>query len=166
MLRQRSEELSGILALVGAGREFAVRLYRLDATLRESLGSLSPAVAALQAEAERASPGQRYLLERKLEAERKSEVRRVGQEVARQVHERLSAVALGSASDPLPQGVSADAAGTLLASTALLVAHERIDELRRTVTELVAEYGGRGFRLDFTGPWPPYHFARREDADA
>jgi hypothetical protein len=34
------------------------------------------------------------------------------------------------------------------------------------VTELVAEYGGRGFRLDFTGPWPPYHFARREDADA
>jgi hypothetical protein len=56
MLRQRSEELSGILALVGAGREFAVRLYRLDATLRESLGSLSPAVAALQAEAERASP--------------------------------------------------------------------------------------------------------------
>jgi hypothetical protein len=160
MLRQRSAELADILARVGAGREYAVRLYRLDAALRDSLGSLSPRIASLEMEAKQASPGQRYLLERKLDAERKTEMRAVGQDVARRVHATLSSVAMESATDPIPQGAAANAPGTLLSSTAFLVRHGETEALQRAVTLLVDEFSGRGFHLEFTGPWPPYHFAR------
>jgi hypothetical protein len=72
----------------------------------------------------------------------------------------LAAAALESAIDPLPAGTSANAPGTLLSSAAYLVAHDGVERFQRAVTTLVQEFHGRGFHLDFTGPWPPYHFAR------
>lgn len=160
MLRQRALELATALARVRRGREYAVRLYRIDAELRGALAELSARIAELERDAERASPGQRYLIERKVEVERKNEGKRVGHEVARRVQQELAAAALESVVDPLPAGTSASAPGTLLSSASYLVRHEGIEQFQRAVTALMQEFHGRGFHLDFSGPWPPYHFAR------
>ena len=34
------------------------------------------------------------------------------------------------------------------------------DDFRAAVTEFVRVHERRGFRVEFTGPWPPYHFTR------
>ena len=165
MLEDRRDALVATLDRVGRGREFGVRLFRVDEELRRSLATLSPTVAALEAEAAAAaSPGQGYLLGRKLDAAKKDELRRVAASVAASAYEELAARSLAATQDSLPKA-SAEQAGAAILNAAFLVAHDRIDEFRARVTELVLRHHDQGFRVEFTGPWPPYHFAR-SDADA
>src|SRR5919199_5184714 len=67
MLRDRGAELRGALEVAARGREYGVRLYRDERALLEAVSTLSPRIAELERAAAAASPGQRYLLERKLE---------------------------------------------------------------------------------------------------
>jgi hypothetical protein len=61
---------------------------------------------------------------------------------------------------PIPRVVEAETAtrGTMVLNVAFLVAPEQFEALQKTLTTLVARHGAHGFRFDFTGPWPPYHF--------
>jgi len=160
MLAERREQLSSLLAHVGRGREFGVRIFRLDDELRHALSSFSAPVARLEAEvAAAASPGQGYLLGRKLEQARKDEVRRVAADVANAAFSDLSARSIESTQDSLP-ALAADQAGAAVLNASFLVAHDRVDDFRAVVTEFVRVHERRGFRIEFTGPWPPYHFTR------
>jgi hypothetical protein len=164
MLAARRDELVALLAYVSRGREYGVRVFRLDDELRRSLGSFSTRVATLEAEVAGAkSPGQGYLLGRKLDQARKEELRTVGAEIATVAYNELAARSIASTQDALPQP-SAEQTGAAVLNASFLVAHDRIDEFRAAVTELVRAHERRGFRVEFTGPWPPYHFTR-ERAD-
>ena len=160
MLAERREELSALLAHVGRGREFGVRIFRLDDELRRALPEFSAPVAKLEAEvAAAAAPGQGYLLSRKLEQARKDEVRRVAADVANTAFNDLAARSIESTQDPLPPPTP-DQSGAAVLNAWFLVAHDRVDDFRAVVTEFVRAHERRGFRIEFTGPWPPYHFAR------
>lgn len=160
MLDQRREELVALLAHVARGREFGVRIFRLDDELRPVLASFSAAVARLEVEAAAAaSPGQGYLLNRKLEQTRKDELRRVAAEVATTAYNALASQSIESTQDSLPKPV-ADETGAAVLNASFLVAHDRVDDFRAVVTEFVRAHERRGFRIEFTGPWPPYHFTR------
>jgi hypothetical protein len=159
MLRERAAELTAALRRAGQGREYALRVYRVDAELSPVAAEMSPRLAELQRAADAASPGQRYLLERKLEAERRDELHGIGQRLARDIVADLSKHALATADDS--SGRRADGAGAgaaLVLDAAFLVAPERLDNFRGALTALVERHRGRGFRFDFTGPWPLFHF--------
>jgi hypothetical protein len=100
------------------------------------------------------------LLERKLAAEKKSELRTVSQQIVDEIVASLSAVALRHVRSSIPRASDADAAanGTMVLNAAFLVAPAALSEFQRTLTTLVERHGNQGFRFDFTGPWPPYHF--------
>ena len=160
MLTERRIELESSLASVARGREFGVRVFRLDDELRHALPSYSESVTRLQADVAAApSPGQGYLLARKLEQTRKDEMHRVTLAVVAAVYGELSSIALASTQDQLPQPTG-EQGGAAVLNAAFLVAHDRIDEFRAVVTALMRAHDRRGFRFEFTGPWPPYHFAR------
>ena len=163
MLRERVAELETVLARVSRGREYGVRVFCIDDELDAALAELSPRIAAIKREAAAAaSPGQRYLRTRKLDSARKEESRRVSLEVAHRAYEALAAVALEAMQHALPQSNGERGGGAVL-SASFLVAHDAVDDFRAVVTSLVREYGARGFRIEFTGPWPPYHFAEARD---
>jgi hypothetical protein len=158
MLAQRQNELRALLDQVGRGREYGVRIFRLDDELRRSLASFSPEVASLEGQVAAAtSPGQGYLLGRKLDAARKDELRRVASEVASRAYGELALRALASVQDALPKA-AADQPGAAVLNASFLVAHNALDDFRAVVTTFMREHDRRGFRLEFTGPWPPYHF--------
>jgi hypothetical protein len=161
MLRSRSRELAAALARVANGREYALRVYRVDSELASKVGTVSTAIKELEESAAVASPGQRYLLQRKLEAERKTEARRVSQEVANEVFSSLSGVAAQSSRLPIAQqsGVKEESGGALVLNAAFLVATPDYASFQQTLSGLVARYATLGMRFDFTGPWPAYHFA-------
>jgi hypothetical protein len=159
MLRQRSEELRGALTRVAPGQEYALRLFRFDDPLRGALAGMSRRIAELEAEAKSADPGRRYLLQRKLDAERTAEVRRIGAEVAGEVFDALAARSLAAVTDPLPQP-GEPTAGTAVLNASFLVGREALTPFRQALTDLAHRYEGSGFRFEFTGPWPPYHFVR------
>lgn len=165
MLDDRRDQLSATLARIGGAREYALRVYRVDAELLAAVHTLSPKLQDMATTAASASPGQRYLLERKLEGEKRSEMRTVSQRIVDETVSELRACAGGVQRSPIPRVADADAArGTMVLNAAFLVAPQSLANFQKTLTRIVDERGRQGFRFDFTGPWPPYHFVN-EPAD-
>jgi hypothetical protein len=148
---------------VARGREYALRVYRVDSELKAALPSLDPEIGKLAEAAKNASPGQRYLLERKLDERVKDELRGAGARIAEEIRAELSKIALEVVVSPIPR-VAADAPGVMVLNGAFLIAPERLREFQERLTSIVDRRQTTGFRFDFTGPWPAYHFARGEVA--
>ena len=160
MLRERRDALARTLDRVRGRLEYGVRLFRIDEALTAHLAEMSPRIAELERAAAAASPGQRYLLTRKLEAERAEELRRVGGDVAQRSFDVLTRHAAAAALDALPRRTREGMAGTAVLNASFLLDRDAAEPFRRELTALVDEHEPRGFRFEFTGPWPPYHFVR------
>jgi hypothetical protein len=166
-LDERSADLASAIARVAGADEFGLRVHRRDAAMLESIDEIDQDIARLKREAQAASPGQRYLLERKLSERGKDAVRAASRRIASEVYERLRVRAREAESLPLtPEGGSGRAVeGTLVLNAAFLVDRARNQDFRAEVAALMREHERRGLAFDFTGPWPPYNFAgdaRRE----
>ncbi|MBX6332186.1 MAG: GvpL/GvpF family gas vesicle protein [Gemmatimonadaceae bacterium] len=164
MLAAKRERFRAILDRVAPAQEYTLRVFRLDAAVAATLGALSPRVSALEQQAAAATPGQRYLLERKLDGERRTELRRVSDEVANAVYTTIAGAALAAVRDPLPTNTPDDGVGRSVLNASFLVSRTGPDAFRAAVTALAQQYEPRGFRFELTGPWPPYHFVRERDA--
>jgi len=165
MLNERSAQLANALDRVRVGREYALRVYRVDDELIAALPALSARIRELADSAAAASPGQRYLIERKLAAEQRGEMRSVSQAVADSVLASLGSQAMDFVRSPIPRFATADGAepsapGTMVLNAAFLVASDHLTDFQRMLTQIVEREQPHGFRFDFTGPWPPYHFVR------
>jgi hypothetical protein len=96
--------------------------------------------------------------EEKARRARKDEIDRVAATIASAAYNELGDARTRVYAGPLPK-TDPDQKGAAVLNAAFLVGHGRIDEFRAAVTAFMHEHNGRGFRLEFTGPWPPYHFA-------
>ena len=165
MLRERRGPLEDVLSRVRGAREYTLRVYQQSAPVDDAvLARSSPRIAELEKLVAGATPGQRYLLERKLERARREERSRSGAAVAADVAATIAAHSVDLVRSPLPPSLAPSPAGDAVARAVLdasfLVKRERVDDLRGALGALVEQYEPRGFRFELTGPWPAYHFAR------
>lgn len=160
MLATRASLLQRGLESVAGAREYAVRIAGDRQALAAAATSLDPALAALEQQAAGATPGQAYLLRRKLAAARKDVARDVATRVATDVHRALAAAARTSV---LRSGATTGDHPSLMLDAAYLVPDDNYDHFRLVLTQLIERYGTSGCRFDFTGPWPPYHFVRGDE---
>jgi hypothetical protein len=158
MLKQRATELKPVMDRVARGREYILRVYRVDGELKAALPSLNAEIARLKEQASAASPGQRYLLERKLDERSKDALRTTGLTVAAEIRDALAPLAVESTTSPIPK-VSTDAPGVMVLNAAFLIGTPQLRAFQERLTAIVNDRQPHGFRFDFTGPWPPYHFA-------
>jgi len=166
MLDERAAQLSSALAKVKQGREYSLRVYRVDTELLEVIPEMSPRLRELTAQAASASPGQRYLLERKLDGEKRGEMRAMTQELVDQIVEQLDRHSVESMRSAIPRVADqAAGSGTMVLNASFLVAPSALADFQNALTSIVEKHDHRGFRFDFTGPWPPYHFAQTSAAD-
>jgi hypothetical protein len=159
MLEDRQGEFERVFSRVEGADEFGVRVHRRDDVLAKSLDDLDEDTRRLQAEAAAASPGQRYLLERKLEDHMKLAVRTAGKRMAKQLFDDLAALARDAVARPLVADPNTPDV-TLVLNAAFLVDRARLDDFRATIGDRVRALEPRGLTFDFTGPWPPYNFTR------
>lgn len=158
MLSKRMKELTGNFKRIGEGREFIVRVYVQPVVLKTHLGEHSPELTALEADAAKASPGQKYLIERKMENIRRDAGRDVATRVAGEIHEALRAASMDTAREqPVNSGAPREQ-GRAILNASFLVAPSKVVAFQQALTEKVNKYEPSGFKFDFTGPWPPYHF--------
>lgn len=157
-LADQAPELTRVFERVSGADEFGLRVHRRDAVMLGAIDDMDPEIAALRREVRAASPGQRYLLERKLAEQGKSAVRAASQRMAKKIFDELRAFARDALlRPPVPEaGRVPDA--TIVLNAAFLVDRKRLDEFRAAVGSHVREYQPRGLAFDFTGPWPPYNF--------
>jgi hypothetical protein len=163
MLRERRGPLLETLERVKGSREYTLRVFQSAGPVDErALEELSPRIAELEKLAAAASPGQRYLLERKLEKARRDEQSIVGTAVASEVASTLAAHAADLVRSPLPAPTSGSD-GRAVLDASFLVKRDRVEDFNAAVGALAKRHERCGFRFEFTGPWPAYHFARRDD---
>lgn len=164
MLAQRGEEFRTALARVAGAREYTVRAYVRTADLQTRLAEHSQEVSELEQRAKSASPGQRYLLQRKLEEQKKDSARQVIRNVASEVHEGLSAEAEASVREQVAASAAASERGHAILNASYLIMTTALPKFQLALTEFVKRYEPSGFTFEFTGPWPPYHFVGAEQA--
>lgn len=156
MLESRASELVPLLERLGGADEYGLRVYADPTALEKIAAGSDPSVAELERTAASAGPGQRYLIERKLEGARRDAARSLASSRADAIHATLAAQSVAAARDTIPTAASD---GSAVLSAAFLVKRDALDPFRAALTALVRETEPEGFRFAFTGPWPPYHFA-------
>jgi hypothetical protein len=158
MLSNRMNELQRTFERIGDGREFIVRVYVQSGVLKGHIAEHNAELASLEAQAAKATPGQKYLLERKIENLRRDAGRDMTGKVANEIHQALSAAAMETVREqPVNSGAPREQ-GRAILNASFLVAPARVVDFQRELTNMVTKYEPSGFKFDFTGPWPPYHF--------
>ncbi len=156
-LRGSADRLRGTLDRLAGRREWGVKLGRIDATVLSHLDELSPALRAIAEEMRTATPGRRFLLQKKRDGLRAEELRSVGADIARRCFTRLEGAAVEAVALALPPA-PADGGRTLALHAVFLVDEADFTRFHAEVSEAAARWGEVGFQLEFTGPWPAYHF--------
>ncbi|MBA2688136.1 MAG: GvpL/GvpF family gas vesicle protein [Gemmatimonadaceae bacterium] len=157
MLRERAAEFRETLTSVSGTHEYAVRIFASPVQVQEQIARLRPAIADLEAAAAKATPGQRYLLQKKIAEQREGEVRAFLRETAQDCYDQLERASVKAVRHQLPTETPAGK-GRAILYAAFLVGDPALDEFRRVLTSLVTQHRDSGLDFDFTGPWPPYNF--------
>ena len=158
MLSKRMNELKRTFARIRDGREFIVRVYVQPGLLKGHLAEHSAELMSLEAQAAKAPPGQKYLLERKMENLRRDAGRDLTGKVGNEIHDALRGVAMETVREQPVNSGAAREQGRAILNASFLVAPARVVDFQRQLTTMVNKYEPSGFKFDFTGPWPPYHF--------
>jgi hypothetical protein len=158
MIEARAAQFREVLARLGGREEWGLNVYVERARLREEVTRLSARLREMAERADASTPGQAYLLRKKIEGLRDEEARTETRRVAREVEERLAATCDGAARLRVHKDEATEQ-GELAARLAFLVRREGFDDFRAAAEQLAAEYTPLGFRFELTGPWPAYNFA-------
>jgi hypothetical protein len=157
MLRERGEELRSVIERLRGREEWGVNVFCDRKALLESIVEFSPRLRELNEQAANASPGQAYLMRKKMEAMRSDEARAEVKRTVAHIEQELRASSEGAASLRVLKDEAGEL-GELAGKLAFLVERERFAEFRGKAERLAQETDGLGFRLELTGPWPAYNF--------
>jgi len=161
MLAARRAELQAIIERLRGREEWGVNVYCDRAKLLEQIVTLSPRLRELREQAARATPGQSYLLQKKIEALRADEVRAEVRRTSNEIERELARAGAGAARLRVLKDEASEH-GDAVAKFAFLVARTRFDDFRAAAERLAEAHAPAGYKLELTGPWPAYNFAGGE----
>jgi hypothetical protein len=161
MIEERAAQFREVLARLGGREEWGLNVYVERARLREEVTRLSARLREMSERADASTPGQAYLLRKKIEGLRDEEARAETRRVAREVEETLAASCDGAARLRVLKDEATEQ-GELAARLAFLVPRDAFDDFRAAAEQLADRYTPLGFRFELTGPWPAYNFAAVE----
>lgn len=158
MLNEKGRELAQLIERLRGREEWGVNVYWDRATLMASITEVSPRLRELARQAEAASPGQAYLMQKKIEALRVDEARTALNEIIDHLEQTLREHADEGRRLRILK-VEATEHGELKGKFAFLVKRSQFEEFRAAAERLADENAAAGVRLELTGPWPAYNFS-------
>ena len=157
MLSEQRRELRQILERLRGREEWGVNVFCDQSVLMSSITSVSPVLRELSERAAQASPGQSYLMQKKIDTLRVDEGRATLNRIIEQIEKTL-----GEQSDGAKRlrvlKVEATEYGELKAKFAFLVKRSEFEVFRDAAERLAQQHQSAGVRLELTGPWPAYNF--------
>jgi len=159
MLLDKGRELREILERLRGREEWGVNVFCDQSVLMAGITSVSPTLRELSERAAQASPGQSYLMQKKIDALKVDEGRAALNRIVEEIEKRLA----GESDDAKRLRVlkvEATEHGELKAKFAFLVKQSEFEAFRDAAERLAQEHQSAGVRLELTGPWPVYNFTR------
>ena len=157
MLEERSDELLGLLERLNGKVEWGVNVYCDRNQLLAGITSVSHKLKDLIDQAQNASPGQAYLINKKVETLKADEARTELVRIVDQVQ-----LDLARFSDDTKRlrilKVEATEFGELKGKFAFLIKRDGFEPFRDEAERIAGEYQAAGVKLELTGPWPAYNF--------
>ncbi len=158
MLLEKEKDLVEIIGRLRGREEWGVNVHCDPAKLMAGITSISSRLRDLAKQAEESSPGQAYLMQKKIAALRVDEARA---EISRVVDEVEKTLRASSDDGKRLRVLKVEATefGELKAKFAFLIKQSAFEDFRAAAEELARENEAVGIRLELTGPWPAYNFA-------
>lgn len=157
MLSDQGEELREIIERLRGREEWAVNVICDQSTLMSSITSVSPVLRDLTERAAQASPGQAYLMQKKIDTLRVDEARAALNRIIDEVEQTLAAHSDDSKRLRMLK-VETTEYGEMKAKFAFLVKKSEFDQFNDAAERLAREHQSAGVGLEFGGPWPAYNF--------
>ena len=158
MLSEKADELKEIIRRIGGSEEWGLNVFSDRDKLLNAVTELSPKLRDLTEQSRNTSPGQAYLLQKKIEGLRTDEARNELVRIVDEMEARLSNKAKAGKRLRVLK-VEATESGELKAKFAFLVQRTNFDDFRDEAEKIAKEFANVGIRLELTGPWPTYNFA-------
>ena len=155
----RRNEISAGLERFRDLREWDLKVAYDVNSLAGNLGDFSDAAAQLDGEIQNATPGRRYLLEKRREDLAKVETGAVARRLAQDLLEDLRPFAEEVLELTNPLGRDGD---PVVLNAALLVRKSRRGELEAAAESPTSRMRAVGVRTTLSGPWAPYRFVGGE----
>ena len=162
MLSEKAAELETIIKRLAGRQEWGITVSCDQEEFAKVIDTLSPRLRELAERARAAQPGQSYLLRKKMEAQRADEARLEIKRVVIEIEQALADQSERSASLRVMKDEATEH-GKTVGKMAFLVASEGFDDFHKEAERLARAHAEAGFRLEMTGPWPPYNFSTGED---
>ncbi len=159
MLTRERHWLSEALVRLGGRTEWGVKLFA-GRNAHELAGRRSPEAARLEEQVARASPGEAYLLRKKLHEIGAQEAERLVEECCEAGHRHLAGTAVDALLNPLQPREVTGRDGDMVLNGVYLVEDDSTEDFHAAVASLEEEYGQMGIDVELTGPWPPYNFVK------
>jgi len=161
MLEDKRRELAQIIERLRGREEWGVNAYCDQSTLMSSITSVSPVLRDLAERAAQASPGQSYLMQKKIDTLKVDEARASLTRMIDQIEQVLREQS-EDAKRLRVLKVEATEYGELKAKFAFLIKRSEFETFRDAAERLAQEHQAAGVRLELTGPWPAYNFTALE----
>jgi len=152
-IRQRLERFAG-------RREWDLKVSYDADEVRAHAAELDPDVQRVDQEIAAATPGRRFLLERRRAELLKGAAGAAARREAQALLDTVGGVAEAIKVLPIPEG---GAEVPVVLHAAALVAVGAEDQLMSTIQAARGRLGPRGIRVDASGPWAPYRFVGESD---
>jgi hypothetical protein len=164
VIRKNALVLRAALEELGDKEEWGVKGFVDGTGLRTAVLQNDPVLVALSGEASPKPPGHAFFHRRKIEeaASAKSQEREAS--LVREAVEAIRKTVVGVAEcPPLPPAATREK--KIVLNLACLVRKNGVADFLARVEQWSRDHAEEGMSLVASGPWPPYHFVPRLDAD-
>jgi len=161
MLSDNNLRLTALLERLRNREEWGVNVY-LDKNLQmATITSLSPRLKDLTERAANASPGESYLLKKRIETMKAEEARVETNRAIAEIEKELGAKSVDARRLRVLK-VEGTEHGELKAKFAFLIQRSEFQNFQSAAEKIARKLKSGGISLELTGPWPAYNFAGDE----
>lgn len=157
--REQASRIVSELERLRGKREWDIKVSCQYSKLAEHAARHSDVLSALDQEIASATPGRRYLVQKKRGDILKQEVSRVARQLAADVVEGARTHAHSVVALPLPP---AGQDLPVVLHAALLVENAREADLVKALSDAASRLEPEGVTVAFSGPWAPYRFVEHD----
>jgi hypothetical protein len=163
-INKHYEQFKAILGKLEGKQEWGVKAYLTDSQLFERDVRKNNLIIQEKAREIAGLPeGMAFFMEEELNEIISHEVSRELDRVGEDLYESLSLQAVSSVQNHILGSELTGKREPMVFNAACLVSSGRIEEFQDAVRELNQELRKRGLDIEFSGPWPAYHFATLEN---
>jgi hypothetical protein len=153
-----SDSLNDNFLHIQKSEEWSVKIFCDQNALSEKIDELSEVSAELEKQIMASSPGRAYLLKRKKTDLIDNEMNRICKEYGQNYFNEFEHLSVATSLNNLLPKDFTGREDTMILNAVFLVQTNNVTDFNNTTENITKKYGNFGFKIEITGPWPPFSF--------